>query len=233
MPPPLPPPLPPQAGAMPVVNTRSRPRANNGVDPKIWIGVAILIPVILIFSCCGGLLVLSSLGGGEGIEKGEVADSGEVANSGNDDVGSRDSSGDTQKEDVSNRYQRPLESITDGTPYADGWNRLLPIAKEHVVKMENLEPGSEIWQAVKAAHQELIRTTSLRMASATGDETERCSGMMDVLIVGFTEAEMQHYKPNRLRATMTSLKRHGELESWLSLNPGYREQARQWNLSNE
>lgn len=60
---PLPPPI---VAPQVVINTGSRPRASNRIDPKVWIGIAVLVPVLLIFSCCGGLLVLNGLGGGGG-----------------------------------------------------------------------------------------------------------------------------------------------------------------------
>lgn len=110
---PIPPPLPPQGRGIPVINTRARPRTGNTVDPRIWIAIAVLTPVLLVPCCCGGLLVISGLGESGGIE----GDGGEFASS-NGSVSANES----QSDSGSPQASAPTGSGSDESEAKD-WGR--------------------------------------------------------------------------------------------------------------
>jgi len=202
----------PPVASIPVIQTgpSTTQPVRHAIKPVTVVALGLLAVILGLPCLCTGLLVLS----GDGEIQDENGDGGGEVAGADDEL-----------------FRRPLETMTDRTPYAEGWNQLLPVAEQHVAKMEPLEPGSEIWNAVKQTHQQIVQETSRRgIMAGSKDEMDRFSGMLDVLIQGAVEAEMQHYTPERKRASLTSLKRHGELDAFLAENPGMEDDARRWGL---
>ncbi len=200
-----------QPTGLPIIQTANRVTqpARPSIKPVTIVALGIVAVLVGLPCLCAGLVVI---GGGGKVQQ---------------DGGGGFQFGGSSEVPLTERL---LEPMTDEGSYAEGWNELLSVAQQHVAKMENQEPGSPVWHALIDAHHEIIRVTTLRYATGIDTDMDRHQGRMDVLMNSLANGQMQHFRGERLRAGLTSLKRHGELEEWLALNPGYADMAREWGL---